>query len=102
MEVILTFIFIAKFRDCADYGQTGVAIEPLMAALDRIDQASDATLRAIGRLGAGWNAASLLLRLPHGMRDRIYRWVARNRYRWFGKVPVCALFSEFERRRLLP
>ena len=28
--------------------------------------------------------------LPRFIRDAIYRWIARNRYRWFGKSDNCA------------
>jgi predicted DCC family thiol-disulfide oxidoreductase YuxK len=64
--------------------------------------ASAAALRAIGRLGAGWNAASLFLCVPCGLREMVYRWVARNRYRWFGKVQSCALLTPAQRARVLP
>jgi predicted DCC family thiol-disulfide oxidoreductase YuxK len=29
--------------------------------------------------------------LPRAVRDAAYRWIARNRYRWFGKREACAL-----------
>ena len=35
------------------------------------------------------------------LREAIYRWVARNRYRWFGTKDVCGLPTEAERRRML-
>ena len=63
---------------------------------------STATLRAIAGLGGVWRAAGLLLLLPAALRDRLYRLVARNRYRWFGRAPACALPSPDERGRFLP
>jgi predicted DCC family thiol-disulfide oxidoreductase YuxK len=81
--------------------------EPHAWSLVLVDEAgthegSEATLRAIGRLGAGWNAARLLLFVPRVIRDTVYRWIAQNRYRWFGRVESCALLTESERNRLLP
>lgn len=67
-----------------------------------VHESSAATLRAIGRLGAGWNAALLLMFVPRSIREFVYRSVARNRYRWFGKVPSCELLGAREKRRLLP
>jgi len=29
--------------------------------------------------------------LPRGPRDAAYRWVARHRYRWFGREETCWL-----------
>ena len=50
---------------------------------------SDASLTVLQRLGAPWSAAAWLRRLPKSWRDRGYDWVARNRYRLFGRREVC-------------
>ena len=44
---------------------------------------STAALRALRTLGGGWVILSWLELLPRGLRDMVYRWIARNRYRWF-------------------
>lgn len=62
---------------------------------------SDAALRSVARLGGVWRAAGALLWVPKGLRDGVYRWVARNRIRWFGRVESCALLSGADRDRLL-
>jgi predicted DCC family thiol-disulfide oxidoreductase YuxK len=62
---------------------------------------STAALRAIARLGGAWRLATLLLAVPHGLRDIIYRYVARHRYGWFGTVDRCALPSPAVRHRFL-
>jgi len=36
------------------------------------------------------------------VRDPLYDWVARNRYRWFGKYDSCPLPSPDQRARFLP
>jgi hypothetical protein len=41
-------------------------------------------------VGGGWKAASLPLRLlPRAAVDRIYGFVAANRYKWFGRRTAC-------------
>jgi predicted DCC family thiol-disulfide oxidoreductase YuxK len=62
---------------------------------------STATLRIARRLGLPWSLASVLLWLPAGMRDPIYRLVARNRVRWFGRRDTCRLPAPGERERFL-
>ena len=37
--------------------------------------------------------------LPSPLRDPIYRWIARNRYRWFGKRDTCRVPTAEERER---
>jgi predicted DCC family thiol-disulfide oxidoreductase YuxK len=39
--------------------------------------------------------------LPRGLRDWLYRLVARNRYRWFGKSDTCMLPTPELRARFL-
>jgi predicted DCC family thiol-disulfide oxidoreductase YuxK len=51
---------------------------------------SDAALRILGQL-PGWRWTWLLRIVPTAMRDRLYDLVARNRYRWFGRLDVCIL-----------
>lgn len=52
---------------------------------------SDAALRIAAQLGAPWSWLNVGRILPRGLRDAIYNWVARNRYRWFGKRDSCML-----------
>jgi predicted DCC family thiol-disulfide oxidoreductase YuxK len=35
------------------------------------------------------------------LRDRVYRFIARNRYRWFGRQDVCLLPTPELRGRFL-
>lgn len=63
--------------------------------------ASAGYLRLAGVLGGRWRLARAAAILPERLRDSVYRLVARNRYRWFGKADYCALLNEDQRRRLL-
>jgi predicted DCC family thiol-disulfide oxidoreductase YuxK len=62
---------------------------------------STAVLRIARGLGFPWNLATVFLIVPRPIRDAVYRWVARNRYRWFGKKDTCRLPSPEERARFL-
>jgi predicted DCC family thiol-disulfide oxidoreductase YuxK len=53
---------------------------------DRAYTHSHAALRVTRRLGGPWRLTGALLLLPRTFRDALYRWVARNRHRWFGQV----------------
>jgi predicted DCC family thiol-disulfide oxidoreductase YuxK len=52
---------------------------------------SDAAMRIARRLGFPWSLAVLAQPLPGFLRDAGYAWVARNRYRWFGRRDTCAV-----------
>ncbi|HVI57351.1 MAG TPA: thiol-disulfide oxidoreductase DCC family protein [Luteimonas sp.] len=62
---------------------------------------SDAIVAVLQRLGGAWRAAGVLRLVPRGMRDPAYWWLARNRYRWFGRKDACYLPSAAERHRFL-
>lgn len=68
---------------------------------DRWFRESDAALRiALGMSGA-WKALSVLRIIPRPIRDALYRLIARNRYRWFGKQETCWLPTPELRGRFL-
>lgn len=59
-------------------------------------------LLEIGRaVGGGLQLFYPLVLLPDALRDAAYDWVARNRYRWFGKSESCRMPSPEERRLFL-
>lgn len=61
----------------------------------------DAVIRVSRRIGGpGWLVQPLRL-LPRCLRDRVYKLVARNRYRLFGHADLCSLPDEGLRRRLM-
>lgn len=52
---------------------------------------SDAALRAAKRLPGLWPVLYGFILLPRPLRNLAYDWIARNRYRWFGKEDQCML-----------
>jgi predicted DCC family thiol-disulfide oxidoreductase YuxK len=67
-----------------------------------IHDQSDASLEVYRRLGGLWWLLSLARFVPRAIRDPIYRVIAKNRYRWFGKRETCRIPSADERERFLP
>ncbi|QSX78530.1 thiol-disulfide oxidoreductase DCC family protein [Agrilutibacter solisilvae] len=63
---------------------------------------TDAIVRVIGGLGGAWRCARLLSVLPRPLRNRLYRVLARNRYRWFGRRDACLVPTAEHRHRFLP
>ena len=62
---------------------------------------SSAVLRACGHLRFPWPATKVFLLVPNPFRDLTYKWVARNRYRWFGKKDECPLPDTADADRFL-
>jgi len=62
---------------------------------------SDAALRVCRELSGSWRFLALLLALPRLLRDPLYRLVARNRLRWFGRSDRCLVPSPELRSRFL-
>lgn len=74
----------------------------VISAQNSVLKESDAILYLGTLLGGWWKFMSALgYIIPRPLRDMIYRWVAKNRYRWFGKRESCRLPTEAERGRFL-
>lgn len=54
-------------------------------------QESSAALRIARHLPGAWKLLRVFAAVPRPLRDAVYRWIARNRYRWFGKAETCWL-----------
>jgi len=62
---------------------------------------STAVLRIAYLLGFPWKLAYVAMMIPRFARDRLYRVIADNRYRWFGRRDSCRLPAPEERSRFL-
>ncbi len=61
---------------------------------------SDAIRRVLMGLGGVWRLAGVIALVPRVVRDPLYRWIARNRYRLFGTT-ACRVPTDEERARFL-
>jgi len=103
----------ARYRFAAMQAQSGRALlvahgldpdDPssfLLLEGDRAWTDTDAIRRVVAGLGGFWRVAHVLAWIPKRLRDRIYRLVARNRYRWFGRNASCFVPTPQERARFL-
>ena len=55
---------------------------------------STAALRIASKLGFPLNMLRIFIILPPFIRNAVYRFIARNRYKWFGKTTSCFLPSK--------
>jgi predicted DCC family thiol-disulfide oxidoreductase YuxK len=64
-------------------------------------QRSDAALEIARYLTGLWPAFYALKIIPSFLRDPVYDWISRNRYRWFGKKEFCWIPSPDLKSRFL-
>lgn len=62
---------------------------------------STAALRVARHLAGAWPLFYGAIVLPRFVRDPIYKFIARNRYRWFGKKDTCMIPTPELRARFL-
>jgi predicted DCC family thiol-disulfide oxidoreductase YuxK len=62
---------------------------------------SDAVLAIARRMRFPWPVLGVFGVLPRGLRDVLYRFVARHRYRWFGRSDACMAPTSELRGRFL-
>lgn len=110
---ILRYDRSGRFRLASMQGEVGAAlyrrfgIDPadpdtlIVADGDRVLRDSDAVIAIYAALGWPWRAAVAARMLPRGLRNPIYRWVARNRYRMFGRRETCWLPDADQATRIL-
>jgi predicted DCC family thiol-disulfide oxidoreductase YuxK len=64
-------------------------------------QRSAAALRLYNKLPWYWKWSQLFWIVPKFLRDGVYDWIARNRYRWFGKKDECMIPAADVKERFL-
>jgi predicted DCC family thiol-disulfide oxidoreductase YuxK len=52
---------------------------------------SDASIQVMAAIGGLWRLVVVARVIPRAWRDWLYRLLARNRYRWFGRRTTCYL-----------
>lgn len=95
----MKFRFAALGSEAAERMLAGRgAPDPLPDSLVLVDRdgvhvRSDAALRIARDLRFPWNLLGAAAILPRRWRDLAYDWVARKRYRWFGRRDACMIPS---------
>lgn len=62
---------------------------------------STAALRISRHLKFPWSLLYVLIIVPKFIRDTVYQYIARHRYRWFGKSDQCMIPSPKDKERFL-
>ena len=62
---------------------------------------SDAALRIFKELSGLWSLLYYFIIIPRPIRDFVYDIVAKNRYRWFGRLDECMLPTPDLKKRFL-
>lgn len=100
-QFILKHDRLARYRLASMQGAVGAAlfrqhgIDPanpdtiLLIEGDRVLRDSEAVIAIYTGLGWPWRIAGLGLLVPRALRDPVYHWIARNRYRLFGRRETC-------------
>jgi predicted DCC family thiol-disulfide oxidoreductase YuxK len=68
---------------------------------ERLLARSAAVLYMLRELGGFWKVAGVVRVLPKAFRDAVYKIIARNRYRVFGKYESCLLPRPQHRQKFL-
>ncbi|GIV32876.1 MAG: hypothetical protein KatS3mg031_0411 [Chitinophagales bacterium] len=68
---------------------------------DRFFTRSTAALRIARHLSGLWPLLYVFIVIPPCIRDALYDFIARNRYRWFGKRDYCAVPEPGMKERFL-
>jgi predicted DCC family thiol-disulfide oxidoreductase YuxK len=102
-----------RFRFAANQSEVGQRLlEPYHFSKDQINTIilirderlytkSDAVLQVTRKLSGFWPILYSFVVIPKAIRDPIYQWIARNRYKWFGKKDHCMMPSPDIKSRFL-
>jgi predicted DCC family thiol-disulfide oxidoreductase YuxK len=87
---------LSRFENCPADLSSVVLVQD-----EQLYARSEAALRVARQLGGGWSLLYAFIVVPRPIRDAVYDWIARNRYRWFGKKDACMIPSPDLKSRFL-
>ncbi|WP_200976746.1 thiol-disulfide oxidoreductase DCC family protein [Echinicola sp. 20G] len=68
---------------------------------EKVFYKSRAALEIAKKLKGLWPLFYAFIIIPTFLRDPIYNWIARNRYKWFGKRETCRFPTEEDKMKFL-
>ena len=80
---------LKRHPEIEDNTRSVILVQNHDTASESISVRSQAILECLSALGGFWRVVSLLRIIPPFVRDAVYNFIARNRYRWFGKYDEC-------------
>lgn len=73
-------------------GKRGDEIDTLLLVKgQKVYTRSSALLHIARGLKGAWPLLYVFIAIPKVLRDGVYRWISKNRYKWFGKRTQCTL-----------
>jgi predicted DCC family thiol-disulfide oxidoreductase YuxK len=101
-----------KFQFTSLQGEAGLRLREKYKLNDKIDSIvliennryfteSTAALKIAKHLDGFWKCLYILWIVPRPIRNFIYRYIAKNRYKWFGKNDACMLPTKEIKERFL-
>jgi len=99
------FLFASLQSDASknillQYNVKKITLDSILIIEDgQVYDKSTAVLKICRNLNWPWTMFPIVLHLPLSIRDRIYNFVGRNRYKWFGKKDSCTMMiPEYKNR----
>ena len=80
---------LKRHPEIEDNTRSVIFVQNYDTAREFISVRSQAILDCVSTLGGAWRVASGLRIVPLFLRDGFYNFIARKRYRWFGKYDEC-------------
>lgn len=68
---------------------------------NKVYDKSTAALRIARKLNPLWNILYIFIIVPKNLRDLVYDYIAKYRYKWFGKQDSCMLFIKEYKNRFI-
>jgi len=87
---------LSRYKIKEDYLDSVVLLEN-----GEIFYKSTAALKITRKLSGLWPVLYTLIILPTWIRDPVYDFIGKNRYRWFGKKNTCRIASPEEKAKFL-
>lgn len=90
-----------RFQTLQRAGETQTPETVIVTDSSRSYYYFDAVLKIGKELGGIYQLIVVFKILPRKWRNRIYLWIARNRFKWFGKRVYCYLPTDRERKKFI-
>jgi predicted DCC family thiol-disulfide oxidoreductase YuxK len=68
---------------------------------DKVYTRSTAALHMLKKMSGGWKFLYGFIIVPRFIRNAVYDWIARNRYKWYGKRNECMIPTPDLKERFL-